>query len=1090
MPIASSLQIPRRHSLTSAQLDIWVEQKLHPQSTQFMIFLHYALPLALDVDRFIAATDWVFRHDDVLYAHLSPGADGTPELVFDPARAPRCHYLDFTGVADPQQALEQWMHEQAGTPLPMLDAWLAWPVLIKLGDNRFCYCCRHHHLVVDGWGSGIVFRRIAQAYDALGTGLEPRIDGISFVDYLDEGQRSLDPPGLEKALAFWKPLLAVPAIDLTPVHAGAPGVNERAASRLEITLPRALADRVSRVASSASATLFHAILLAHGYLLARQYGLDSCPMTLPILNRVEKYKETIGLFAEVRTIPLPLDSQASATGNLLAMARRIRELFRHYRIPAADLARLNPIPGGAAPSRSLGAVSYITRDFSASIDGVSIPMWSRMPTHEKYPFNLYIFDIAAGQDIRIVLGYHDQSFNPDEAALHMSRLLHLLEQFSTNPETSLGDLDLVPPAERRRIEACLHNDREPVAVPPPIIETILNQARLTPDAIAVETLDTRHSYRDCVAKANALARALVLRHGVVPGDGVALLLPRGADLVAGYLAIMMTGAAFIPIEPYGPEDRARRICVNAEAKCLISHAALETRARAIHPAILLTDEVVPSDRPFTSRAEPEQTAYIIYTSGSTGQPKGVEISHAALSAHLAAWFRTVPLGTACERVLHFFTPAFDAGHEIVFPALMRGNTLIMAPHPPWPVQELPAILVNQAVTYLYLPPAYLLELLKTLDEAPERIAGHRVRLGIAAGDVMHGETAALWPRVFGTNALLFNNYGPTEITVAATMFQVPANFRPDVGESVPIGRPHQGRLLRVVDDGGHDVPIGTEGELLISGIGLAKGYRGMPRETAERFVVLEDGRRYYRSGDIVRLRSDGNLVFRRRRDRQLKIQGYRIEPGEIEACLLANKAVKDCAVLAWANPGTGETTLRAFIALFADAAPDADTLRAYLQARLPSYMIPVLTIVDHLPRNLAGKLDREALPALARAPLTASPAASARAPQEPVEEYLVALWQEVLGASVDDTRTDFFALGGHSLLAARLIAKISKAFRVDYPFASFFANPTVAATASQLEQLVGSRARLEKMARLRLELSRLSADEIHSRLGVLDEART
>jgi arthrofactin-type cyclic lipopeptide synthetase B len=659
----------------------------------------------------------------------------------------------------------------------------------------------------------------------------------------------------------------------------------------------------------------------------------------------------------------------------------------------------------------------------------------------------------------------------------------LLECFAQDPGRKLGELDLVPPEERGRIAAALRRDAGHGAAPLLVIDAILERARRSPDAIAVETGEARRSYRECIGQAQAMAHSLVRDFGVRPGDTVALLLPRGADLISSQLAVMLAGGAFVPMDPRTPDIRARQIAEDSGVKCVITNAALVGKARVIHREALLADTLAGRAEPFPSRAEPEQVAYIIYTSGSTGKPKGVEISQRALADHLASWFQTVPLGGDGERHLLFQSAVFDASIEAIFPALMRGHTLVAAPHPQWTVFEIARVIVERRLTVLFLPPAYLLEFLKHLRDHPGQLAGHTVRLCLTGGETMHAETAPLWNEVFGRSAVLFNIYGPTECTVTATMFKVPAGYRAEPGESIPIGQPHRGRVLRIVDAHDRDVPLGAEGELLIGGIGLARGYRNLPAETAERFVVLADGRRYYRSGDIVRLKTDGNIVFRRRLDQQVKVRGFRIEPGEIEACVLTHPAVRECAVVARQNGPEGACELRAYVALREASGEDRHSLREYLSSRLPDYMLPAIFILDRLPKNAADKIDRPALLAEPVAPAQSpSDLPPDRRPNGAVQEYLALLWEQALGAKVDDVRADFFEIGGHSLLAAKLISSMGKAFRVEYPFSAFFDQPTIAETERRLEPLVGDRAKLEKMARVRLELARMSPAEIKARL--------
>ena len=1066
-------------------MDIWLEQRLHPHSTEFIVTPHYALNLPLAVDRFKAAADWVFSHDEILYAQLTPGAEGIPEMRFDSANAARCSFLDLSSEADPGEALRAAILRQARTPFQMLDSCLARPVLAKIGAAAFCYFCSHHHLLIDGWGAGIVMARIAQAYEALGQGREPQAEDAGFAAYLNESARPLESAFVEKATRFWRPLLAVPIAPLRPVHAGGPNEDMQVSSHVEIPLRRALVDRVTAQVTAANSTFFHACLLAFSWLLRTQHSLDSCSLSLPILNRRREHKETIGPFVELRTIPIPLDENASVRDNLNAIARRVRELFRYYRLPAAELTRLYQSLGNVGVPMGHGTVSYVTRDFGTSLDGTRIRMRDVPPGHHASPMTLFVLDTSADEDLRLQLLYQHRFVNQDEAGLFLRRVVHVLERIGHDLPCLLGDLELVPDEERQRIAAVLNRRREFVPARRLVLEEILACAQAGPEVVAVETMVSRHTYRECLDRAQALAHLLVRRHAICPGDRVALLLPRGAELIVSVLAVMLTGGTFVPIDPDEPEVRARQIRDDCGAKCIIATTSRCERARSLHEWVVLADEIAPGGEVFAPRTAPDQVAYLIYTSGTTGRPKGVEITQRTLADHLHSWFQRVPLRHGAERILLFHSPAFDADVEALFPALMRGNTLVTAPHPQWPPEVIPRVILAQRLTGVLLPPAYLHELLKILQHQPGLLQGHQLRYCLTGGSVMHAETAALWVATFGSSVKLFNVYGPTETTVTATTFEVPADFRAVPGESVPIGVPYLGRVLRIVNGRGRDVPLGAEGELLIGGTGLARGYHGLPAKTAESFVVLEDHTRYYRSGDLVYLRSDGNLSFRRRLDQQVKIRGFRVEVAEVEACIRGNNTVTDCAVLAGLCAHDGGMELRAFVVLAEGSVRDSRRLRGYLAGRLPGYMLPTIVLLDSLPRNAARKVDRQALLALpSAAGSTASAAPAGFPPQGPVQEYLAHLWGETLGVAPRDVRADFFELGGHSLLAAKLISKIGKAFRVDYPFSAFFDQPTIEHTARILEPLAGGKIRLEKMATLRLELLQLSPDEIKVRLDL------
>ncbi len=1075
MPVAEVSASPLRLELTPAQLEIWIEQCLHPENTQYVLCTHYDIPTAVDAPCLVAAVDWVLNHADALYARLRVGDDGVPRVVLDPTNAAKCEYRDFSAREAPGAELDEELERHMNTPFVLLDAPLTRAFVVKIAASSYRCIFIQHHIMVDAWGLGVVFSRVAEVYAALREG---RVPPAGWPQYADFAARSRQTSS-EEAVAFWREAFAAPQPPVPQRHALPPGGNGLETANVERTLPRELADRVARLAAQHDATLYHALLLAYGQVMVRQYSLEACALTLPILNRSKAHKETIGFFTETRTVGLPLDEAESLAANLTAMARRIRRLYRYFRLPADRLVALRREAGHEGPSVGAGAVSYITRDYGAALDGVWVPMRERLAAQDSVPLSLYAIDIYPGQDVRLRLAFQRSRMDAFEADLFLARLVHFLGQLCEAPDTRLGELDLVPPEEKRMMVGLLDRTAELVQATSPIVDAILEQALRHPDRIAVEEESGSRTYGECVARASAIARSLVAEGGVVPGDRVALLLPRGADLVSAQLGVMLAGAAFVPLELGNPDARLRGICEDAGARCVVTNRAGAERAERLGTRVLAVEACAAAE--FSSRADLDLPAYLIYTSGSTGRPKGVEISHRALADHMASWFLRYRPDLGADRFLWFFSPGFDASIEGVFPVLLAGHTLVVAPSPPWSAYELPKVILEKRLSGLFLPPAYLLEMLKGLQERSHAIAGHRITLCQAGGEAMASETALLWNSVFGDKAALYNVYGPTEATVTAAIYRVPADFRASPGESVPIGRVHPGRVLRIVRDG-RDVPFGAEGELLIGGLGLATCYHGMPEATERAFFTDETGRRFYRSGDIVRLRSDGQLAFCRRADDQVKIRGYRIELGEVAACLQACPDVRECIVLACPVAGPDGRELRAFVV---PESPTVGTerMRAHLQQHLPAYMVPVLVCLERLPRTTAGKVDRAAL--LSLAPSVAEPASADRAvapPRGPVQEYLVALWEEALGRKVPDVGADFFDLGGHSLLAAKLIAKTGKAFRVELPFAAFFEKPTIEATERRLEALVGGRARLEKIATLRIQLARLSPEEVAAQL--------
>lgn len=1072
---------PLQLSLSRAQLDIWLSEKLNPGRTHFHIYTTHELKLPLDEARFLAAVDWVFAHYEALYGQLIETDTGDPLLVFDPSKALCCSFVDLSQKEDPSAAYEVFAAEQARLPFALTAAPLHRSTLVKLGAGNYVFTSHHHHLLLDGWGTGVLFSRILEAYETLGKGEEPKPQGRSYISFLREQQALAESPATERQLAFWRGLYGSPVGTLPGVLSHRLTGEARATTCHRLPLSRTLADKLALQAKEANASLFHVLLLVYAWVLKRHFGLESFWLPLPILNRGGDYKDTLGFFVESRLVPVCIDEALSFRDNLTALARQIREVFRHYRIPQGELERLQTEAGLGSLPRELCSFSYLTRDFSASLEGVPLPMTTGLPAYQGCALAAYVIDGHPGHDLSLELTSLPYLVQPEEAVWILRRFRHFLGVFCEHPGSVFAELGCCPEDELLAITEYLRPTEEIASPSFPVIHDIVERAKQWPHQVAVIEGERQITYEECLAHASGVASRLQ-RQGHRPGEAVAVLLPRGCALVASYLGIMFAGGTIVPMDTMMPPLRLRQMVEDTGARLLITVPALLSLAQGVGVEILdITDIPRRQEHPLPL-ATFDQTAFIIFTSGSTGRPKGVRIGHLGLAQHLMSMQRRLPLPSE-GRCLLFYSPAFDASLDVIFPSLFRGLTLVAAPHPQWSVFELPRELVRLRIRSALLPPSYLLEVLRLLRQSSAALKGHCLELVLAGGETMHAELGELWDEVMGDAVPLYNVYGPTECIVTATVFRKPPSYRCGPGESVPIGLPYAGRRLRIVDDKGHDQPFGAEGELLIGGIGLAEGYVNRPSETASRFITTSDGQRYYRSGDMVRLKPDGRLLFCGRRDAQIKLNGFRIELGEIETCIQSYPAVTGVAVLARPRNEGGELELLAHVA-FSPASRDAESgLLSHLKQRLPGYMLPRLIVHSVLPRTVSGKPDRTALLRHASPELT--PPVCSALEEDPVLRFLGLLWRQVLGEGCPVTpEADFFELGGKSLLAAKLVSAVNRAFRVDFPFADFLQRPTLAEMARILPSLVGGPRRAKEIACLRLELADMSAEQLRHSLSL------
>ncbi|HET9227118.1 MAG TPA: AMP-binding protein, partial [Thermoanaerobaculia bacterium] len=605
----------------------------------------------------------------------------------------------------------------------------------------------------------------------------------------------------------------------------------------------------------------------------------------------------------------------------------------------------------------------------------------------------------------------------------VSSLRTLLEGAAAAPSARLSELPLLSEAEPAQLRVWAG---EPLPARNAVVHHLFEErVRIAPDAPALILETETVSYAELDARANRLARRL---SGVGPEVRVAASLERSAELVVAMLAVLKAGGAWLPLDPSYPPERMRGILEDSGASLLE-----------------IEDAEGYSAEPLGVEVHPESLAYVIYTSGSTGRPKGVGVSHGTLAAHLDAVRAAYQLGPG-DRALLFASPGFDVSIEQVLNPLTSGAALVIQGAWRWTPHELTRKIRDLGLTFVNLPTAWWH---RWAADPGETESIEPLRLVLVGGDEMLAANVRLWASSPLAQARLLNGYGPTEAVVTATLRVI------QDAESVSIGRPIPGRSAWVVDRYGNPQPPGLPGELLLGGP-LARGYLDRPDLTAERFVPdpFSDGGRLYRTGDRARLRPDGELEFLGRIDEQLKIRGFRVEPGEIEALLTLHPAVREAAVAPVDGPGG------AILAAWVVSEEEPAVLKSWLRERLPDYMMPAAwAVLPALPLNAHGKVDRRALPP----PELAE--AGEQGADNPEAELLANLFAGLLGREKVGTGDSFFDLGGQSLLATQLVSRVRSAFGVELPLSAVFESPTPAALA---ERLSGARTLTDDHGRSRI----------------------
>ncbi|MFE2696740.1 non-ribosomal peptide synthetase [Streptomyces mirabilis] len=918
--------------------------------------------------------------------------------------------------------------------------------LIRLGPDEVRVVWTFHHVLLDGWSVFHVLGDVMAAHAALAAGTEPRLpQRRPFADY------AAWLAGRDAATAeeHWKAALAGYAAP-TPLpydRRPAPGAAARSGTWLSQQLGADGTAQLTDFARRHRLTLNTLVQGAWALLLARLSGerevcfgttVSGRPADLPGADTIT------GLFITTLPARVTVDESTPCAAWLRELQAARAEDRRFDHVPLTDLHQWSELPPGTSLFDSLLVFeNYPVGDAAAGAYGVRIrDLDAREATN--YPLTVVI---SPGDELSVELGYDPRYCEESTAHALAARLMHTLSALAASGDRApLHAVDVLPPGERDRL---LHGPARPQLpqVSPATLPTLIEAAAdRWPHQPALAAPESTLTFAEAEAHANRLAHRLIAR-GAGPGDIVALVLPRSADMVLAQLAVAKAGAAFLPVDPGYPADRVALMLRDADP-------AVTLTAEEVAGLLAAPPDGTPGHRPTdTDRVRPlhlDDPAYVIYTSGSTGTPKGVVVTHRGLAGFAAAEAAHYQV-RARDRVLAFATPSFDASVLELCMSLPSGAALVVPQPGPLLGAELAGVLRTARITHTLLPPAALATL---PPDTPGTLPD--LRTLIVGADACRAELVARW----APHHRMVNSYGPTEATVVATWSD---SLEPD-GSAPPIGRALPVTGAYVLDARLRPVPDGVPGELWLAGPALARGYLGHPGLTATRFTADPfgpPGTRMYRTGDLVRRDARGELHYLGRTDHQLKLRGHRIEAGEVEATLVRHPAVLD-AVVSVREDEPGLPRLVAHLLVAPGAEPPAGAeLRAFAARTLPGPMVPsAFVALDRFPLTENGKTDRAALPA--PGPQTQEPTAGHMPPRTPTEEAVAALWEEALETTVG-AEDDFFALGGDSLRALLIASRANDTFGVTLTPRDVLVNRTVAALADLVEEQVLSE--LEDAAR-------------------------
>jgi amino acid adenylation domain-containing protein/non-ribosomal peptide synthase protein (TIGR01720 family) len=1047
------------YPLTPMQEGMHFHSLLAPGSGVYVGQFGYLLSGPLDVRALERAwQDAVARHEILRASFAWEGLPRAVQVVHRQAELP-FRVEDWRGLdgAERQARLERHLEADLVEGFDTRRSPLMRVALFRLENEEHQLLWTHHHLVMDGWSLALLFRDVLAAYAAHVRGQAPHaapaVRFREYVAWLERQDRS-------RAERFWRRALAgFDAPTPLPVPRTAPSGEEgqgTAALLLSEERSIALQERARRWGVTPSTLVQGAWAL----LLARYAGADDVLFGATVSGRpadLPGAEEIVGLF--INTLPVRVRLRPEATlGEWLARLQGEQaEAREHDYAPLVEVRKWSDVPPGEALFRSLVVFENYPvdreMDEAGGVQGVRARN-NLVRGRSNYPLSL----VAQGASRLGLEIHHDRGWVGTEAAERLAGHLRvLLEGMAAHPGRRLAEVGLLDEGERARVLATWNSTAAPRPFAP-VHELFSAQAARTPGAAAVVFGDERVSYAALERRSGDLAGRL-RRLGVGPETRVGVCLERTPELVVAVLAVLRAGGAYVPLDPAHPAERILALLDGSGARVVVTAGAAAARLHGYVGAVVRLDTgpEISRDREdgplshsrtfaLSHSLSPESLAYVIHTSGSTGRPKGVMVSHGSLANYLA-WIGTV-LDEPPGAIPLLSPPTFDASLKQLFHPLLRGEAVWILPEAVAadPSALLRALGGRDAVVVNCVPSLWSAILESRAAGGSRGLEG--VRQVLLGGEPLPAElvraTREACPR-----ARIWNLYGPTEATANATAARL------DPGGWVSIGRAVDNAQAYVLDADLGPVPVGVPGELYLGGDGLARGYLGRPELTAERFVpdpfggAPRGGARLYRTGDRARWLAGGEVEFLGRVDQQVKVRGFRIEPGEVEAALEGHPAVRQALVHAYEHV-PGDLRLAGYVVPEEGAeAPAAAELRGFLGARLPEHMVPAAFVVkEALPLTPSGKLDRRGLPA----PDAAAGEAYV-APRTPTEEVLAGIFGEVLRLERVGVRDDFFALGGHSLLATQVVSRARRALGVEVPLRAVFAAPTVAALAARVEEL-------------------------------------
>lgn len=1044
--------------LSYGQLQLWFLHQLAVDMTIYNLHVGYRLRGELDLDVLQKSLDLMLARHDVLRATFDAYDDGTPYQVIRPVEPARLTVVDLGAepAAEREAALERELHTLATTPYDLVEGPLTRFYVFRLADDDHALSLGFHHIVTDGWSTGIFNNELVTVYTALLAGETPKLPDLDqqYREFIHEQHTDEWNSLVAEDLDYWAEKLAnLPVLEL-PADRPRPLRPTLDGDAVIVDFDRELVEALHAYAAEHGVSLFMLLSTALTVVLSRYSGQEDIPVGVPMLGRTDPDLEyVVGMFVNMVVMRSDLSGDPTFAELLDRTADASMELYEHQDTPFEKVVeRIQPVrePGRNPLFQvSVQVLSAANSGMSFGLPGLEAEWLDTVTTRAMFDLNLNFFERPDG--LRAHLSYAADLFDRWRIEGLLRHLQQVLWAGIKDPSLKLSKIPLLDDAEHAEVIAAGRGE-EFAGSTDPVHVTVAALAARNPGATAAVCKGVEMTYGELDRRADRLARHL-RSLGIGQEDIVAVLMDRDLDTLVCMLAVWKAGAAFTMLDPSHPEARLRFMLEDTAAPLLITRSefaagAPTSDAWQVLPVDTVWEhvEAIPADEPLTELSTRDTLAYVLYTSGSTGKPKGVLIEHRALTTFVEAYVRTFGFGPD-DRLLQLPALTFDMSEGEIWTALTVGAALVLvSPEEGQSPEALSALMRDQRVTYAGLSPAMLS--LVEAEPYPD------LKYVMGGADALPAELVNKW-NIDGR--AFVNLYGPTEAAIACTEYLCEHVVWKS---SPPIGHPELNRQVYIVDAAGNLVPRGVPGELLIGGDeGLARGYLNRPELTAEKFVqdpFREEGKLVYRSGDLVRWTEDWQIDFLGRIDNQIKLRGLRIELGEIESALLTHPGVRMAVVLVKVDPN-GDKQLAGYYTSKTDAPADPAELRAHLAASLPEYMVPTAWVpLEEFPLTPARKIDRKALP-----DPDFSVAGEGRPlvePRTPTEKTVAKIFATVIGVDEVGADTNFFELSGNSLQAMRAVSRINKAFKIKINIRLLYGSGSVSAIAAAIDERVAARA--------------------------------